>query len=314
MRMLISQSPVMGHLQEHEPTHQASSASSSAPRAAPDGPPGVAGERVPSAEERLAASELDRAAREQHLRDWQADLEARESRLQEREATERARQDEQEPREASARRDAIRALDEAERAAGGGEALGEARRFLEEGEPCAKRAAKALMAIAGLANIKAAERALRDVVVLRCSSQAAPGDRNAFLEAAAEAFGRTLDREVRAVLLLSYHKVFKGSNNAFLSNSARRGRTRPRRQRAANGDAAAGPAQEEGGAVIIVIIMIIMMIMIIIIIIRQRGDARGLLEPGSFRPRRRSGARGRAFWRRGRRARVDGGAPLCPAA
>jgi len=268
---------------------------------------------VPSAEERLAASELDRAAREQHLRDWQADVEARERRFQEREATERARQDEQEPREASARRDAIRALDEAERAAGGGEALGEARRFLE-GEPCAKRAAKALRTIAGVANIKAAEHAVRDVVVLRCSSRAAPQDRSAFLEAAAEAFGRPLDWDLQAVLLLVHHKVFKGSNNAFLSNSARRGRTRPRRQRAANGDAAAGPAQEEGGAVIIVIIIRIIMMIMIIIIIRRRGDARGLLEPGSFRPRRRSGARGRAFWRRGRRARVDGGAPLCPAA
>ena len=79
----------MTHLQEHEPTHQASSASSSAPRAAPDGPHGVAGELVPSAEERLAASEADLAAWEQRLRDREAELEARGSLLQEREATER---------------------------------------------------------------------------------------------------------------------------------------------------------------------------------------------------------------------------------
>ena len=106
-----AQSPVMTHLQVHEQTP-----------GAPDGPPGVAGELVPSAEERLAASEADRAAQEQRLRDWQADLEAREleareSGLQEREATERARQDEREPREANATRDAIRALDEAARTA-----------------------------------------------------------------------------------------------------------------------------------------------------------------------------------------------------
>ena len=166
---------------------------------------------MPSAEERLAASELDRAAREQHLRDWQADLEARESRLQEREATERARQDEREPREASATRDAIRALDEAARAAGGGEALGEARRFLE-GEPCAKRAAKALRTIAGVANIKAAEHAVRDVVVLRCCSVSEARNRETFILAAEEAFGRRgepLDDELQAHLLQAYYKLHR---------------------------------------------------------------------------------------------------------
>ena len=73
-----SQSPIMTHLQVHEQTP-----------GAPDGPPGVAGELVPSAEERLAASAADLAAREQRLRDREAELEARESLLQEREATER---------------------------------------------------------------------------------------------------------------------------------------------------------------------------------------------------------------------------------
>ena len=116
------------------------------------------------------------------------------------------------------------------------------------------------MAVADVANIcekearcavKAAERAVRDVVVMRCRLQAAPGDRGAFLEAAEEAFGRPLDRELRAVLLLAYHKVAKGKIDTFPSNSqlatARRGRPKPRRQRAAGGDAPAGPAPEDGG-------------------------------------------------------------------
>ncbi len=74
----------MTHLQVHEQTP-----------GAPDGPSGVAGELVLSAEERLAASAASLAAWEQRLRDQEAELEARESLLQEREAMGRARQDEQ---------------------------------------------------------------------------------------------------------------------------------------------------------------------------------------------------------------------------
>ena len=114
------------------------------------------------------------------------------------------------------RRDAIMAVEIAQEA-GGGEALGEARRCLEAS--CTKSAASALMAVADVAKscekearcaVKAAERAVRDVVVMRCRPRAEPGDRGAFLEAAEEAFGRPLDRELRAVLLLAYHKVAKG--------------------------------------------------------------------------------------------------------
>ena len=76
---------------------------------------------------------------------------------------------------------------------------------------------------------------MRDVVVLRCRSQAEPGDRGAFLEAAEEVFGQPLGRELQAVLLLAYHKVSKGKPDTFLSNSqlatARRGHPRPRRRR-----------------------------------------------------------------------------------
>ena len=69
----------MTHLLVHEQTP-----------GAPDGQSGVAGELVPSAEERrLAASVAILAAWEQRLRDQEAELRARESLLQEREATER---------------------------------------------------------------------------------------------------------------------------------------------------------------------------------------------------------------------------------
>ena len=47
-------------------------------------------------------------------------------------------------------------------------------------------------------------------MILHCRSQAEPGDRGAFLVAAEKAFGRPLDRELRAVVLLAYHKVAKG--------------------------------------------------------------------------------------------------------
>ena len=95
-------------------------------------------------------------------------------------------------------------------AASGDSALGEARRLLDA--PGAKSAAVALMTISAAAKnceqevsraIKAAERAVIDVVVLRCCSRVQPGDRSAFLEAAEEAFGRLLDGELWAGLLLA---------------------------------------------------------------------------------------------------------------
>ena len=82
-----------------------------------------------------------------------------------------------------------------------------------------------------------ARRDIRDALVLHCRSQAADPSRGAFLEAAGRVFGRPLDRDLRAVLLLAYHKVSKDLPIAstFLSNTqlatARRGRPRPRRQR-----------------------------------------------------------------------------------
>ena len=60
--------------------------------------------------------------------------------------------------------------------------------------------------------VKAAQRAVRDVIVLRCRSVSEPRDRDAFILAAEEAFGRggePLDRELKAVLLLAYHKLHR---------------------------------------------------------------------------------------------------------
>ena len=62
-----------------------------------------------------------------------------------------------------------------------------------------------------LGAVKAAERAARDVVVLRCRSQADPGNREEFLLAAEEAFGRRvwgLDKERQACLKLAHHKLW----------------------------------------------------------------------------------------------------------
>ena len=147
--------------------------------------------------------------------------------------------------------DASRALEVAE-AANGDARLGEARRLLDS--PGAQSAAVALTTVTAAAAdcapeaigaIKAAERAVRDVVVLRLA-RAQPGDRGAFLETAEEAFGGPLDEERKAVLLLAYHKMARNKPDTFLSNNqlatVRRGRPRAGRRRDAGG------AQELGGA------------------------------------------------------------------
>ena len=98
----------------------------------------------------------------------------------------------------------------------GGDLVKDALYLLEFGWPSPKNAANALIMIGYVADscdeeaagaVKAAERAVRDVVVLRCRSQADPGDRGAFLNAAVEAFGRPLERELEACLILAFHKL-----------------------------------------------------------------------------------------------------------
>ena len=287
------------------------------------------------------ASEAHLNAWEQRLRDWEAELEARERQLQKREAilqsdgtTLRDASSPLEQTEAAGDgeqlettlQEALSSLEKAE-AAGGGEALGEARTLLLEGT-CARSAALALMTIADVANncdndgallpIKAAERAVRDAFVVRCRSQAVPGDRASFLNVAWKALGQPPDPDWQLripVLLGSYHKTAKGKANTFLSKNQlankRRGGPRPRKRQARDVNEVV-PARI--GAIIIRMRMIISTIMVIkiMIIIRQRGDAWGLLEPGHLRPRRNSGARGRAVWRRERRAHVESGAQLGP--
>ena len=129
------------------------------------------------------------------------------------------------PREADKTEDAIRLLVAAQ-GAGGGDELGEARGLLLT--PCAQSAANALIAIghvatncdgAALGAVKASERAVRDVVVLRCCALGGgvlDVDQGAFLEAAEVAFNKPLrvdvmmgkeDKDLRSVLLLAYSKL-----------------------------------------------------------------------------------------------------------
>ena len=153
--------------------------------------------------------------------------------------------------------EAIKALQSAEQA-GGGEALGEARRSLEAS--CTKGAASAVMIVADVAKncectvreaVKEAERAVRDVLVMRCRCQAVPGNKDSFLETVEEAFGGSLEQKLKAKILLSYHKITRDKVNKFLSKNqmrnARRGGPRPRRQRGTKGDAPAGPVPEDSG-------------------------------------------------------------------
>ena len=222
------------------------------------------------------ASEAHLDAWEQRLQAWEAELEAREKRFREREAIlqddettlQNALSSLEEAETASdgeetTLQDALSSLEEAE-AAGGGEALGEARTLLLEGT-CARSAALALMTIADVAStcdnddvllaIKAAERAVRDAFVVRCRSQAVPGDRASFLNVAWEAFGQPPEPDWRpriSVLLGSYHKTSKGKTNTFLSKNQlatkRRGRSRPRRRQARDVDDVmpARPAAQPG--------------------------------------------------------------------
>ena len=194
---------------------------------------------------------MDVEARERRLRDREADLEARERRLNELEdieqkylkmvgkaAARRAAPEVSWAHEEAVEktRDAIRSMEAVEKECG--HDLENSRRLLEG--PSAKSAASALMDLESLAKscdkgalaaIKAAERAVRDVVVLRCCSQGEEKDRGAFLEAAKEAFGRPLDRELRAKLLLAASKIFEDQPDTFPSNTKKEAERRGGRKR-----------------------------------------------------------------------------------
>ena len=180
-------------------------------------------------------------ARERRLQHREAELDVRERRLQELEATERRYQALAAPDgqavladESEKTREAIQSLGTALEAWGGrgargyreelgGDALREARSLLERSPWTAKSAFSALIKIGEVAEtcdeealgaVKAAERAVRDVVVLRCRHQDQPTDRSAFLAAAVEAFGGPLGPELKSVLLLAHHKIFKAEAKA----------------------------------------------------------------------------------------------------
>ena len=115
--------------------------------------------------------------------------------------------------------DATRSLEAAE-AASGDALLTEARRLLDTtGATAAASALLMTMTAAkrcdgrARAALKSAERAVRDVVIVRCCSDRflwpQPKGRASFLAAAEQAFGGPLDRDIRAVLLLAYHGAVK---------------------------------------------------------------------------------------------------------
>ena len=91
------------------------------------------------------------------------------------------------------------------------------------------------------------------VLILRCWAVAAPGNQASFIGVIEEAMGiGPLGQELRAVLLLAYHKMAKGATDTFPSITketiARRGFTRPRRPRPGC-EAGSGVTTKSKGAV-----------------------------------------------------------------
>ena len=183
---------------------------------------------LPRARERRLQHQCQERA--ERLQQREADLDARERRLQELEARERQYY---QARAAETTRGAIQSLETALGKCGGevpegrekliGDALGEARSLLEQSPGTAKSAFSALIKIGEVADacheeaegaVRAAERAVRDVVVLRCCHQAQATDRSAFLAAAVEAFGGPMGRELTSVLVLAHYKIFKAKAKA----------------------------------------------------------------------------------------------------
>ena len=142
-------------------------------------------------------------------------------------------------------REAQRALDEAKDSGVSTATIDKASNLLEKPDP--SHAAQAIVEIDNVRQkasqesqiqaIKAAERALRDVLVVRCHSRVTSDDRAAFIAVVEEAFGAEWSREHRSLTLLSFHKVYKDKPTNFLSQNAlqtlRRGHPRQRRSRTA---------------------------------------------------------------------------------
>ena len=140
-------------------------------------------------------------------------------------------------------REAQRALDVAKDSGVSTAIIEDARRLLEKPDP--GHAAQAIVKIVNVRQkcsqefqiqaMRSAERALRDVLVVRCRSRVTSDDRAAFIAVVEEAFGAEWSREHRSQTMLSFHKVYKNKRTKFLSNNElttlRRARPRPRRSR-----------------------------------------------------------------------------------
>ena len=89
-----------------------------------------------------------------------------------------------------------------------------------------------------LGAVRTAERMARDVVVMLIVNRGgedAAGDRHVFLETAGEINGTPLDRELRAKLLLAYHKLKEHRRGIWLGGVADEPRNRRPRQWVARG-------------------------------------------------------------------------------
>ena len=155
---------------------------------------------------------------------------------------------------------ASRSLQEALGYAGGSESehhLALAQHNLEAQPRTAEQAARACDAVRlargccppeADAAVKAATKAIRDVVVLRCCTMAGHSNRAAVLVALAEAFGRQLDCELESQLLLAYGRVTRHVADAFTSNNQLRGARRLRKKPPRAQLAAQQAAQSAGSA------------------------------------------------------------------
>ena len=149
--------------------------------------------------------------------------------------------------------------------ASGGDGIADLQRAMEllqaDTDPLAQGAAQAQQLVhqlllncpAGAQRaVKKADRDMRDIVMLRCRAVCIdPKDRDDFLGRAAEAYGGgELDKEVRAQLLLSYHKDCKNKKCGFVSNNQiaadRRGGPRPRHRRQKAGEKKEASAASSG--------------------------------------------------------------------
>ena len=194
-------------------------------------------------------------AREQQLADWVREIEAREQKLADRErllGNSSAEQKEKIKTEDAERvRDAIVALQAAEASSGDvvfAEAAAKLQTFAETAAKSlptpyelihAETVASVLLQArcsrleshspSAVAAIKRAEVALRNVIVVQCSSRSHPGNKAEFEMKARDAFCCSMDLDMSSALLLSWHK-WHGAAGTPSKASRRKPRARRLRQ------------------------------------------------------------------------------------